>query len=304
MRVNRLLEMTTLLLKQKTIPAREFAQRFNVSTRTIYRDVEELSAAGVPVYMSKGKGGGIGLLDTFTLDRALVSAAEIDSLLVALKTLQAAQYPQIDHFLAKLEGLFRHSAASDWVEIEFSAWGSKPNAENKFIEIKRAILEQKMIQFEYIDAREVKSQRQLEPMQVIFKSQAWYLWGYCLDRQDFRTFRLSRIRNLQVSDTTFERRRPGEDHPKDTPRPALVTVKLKFSSEVLHRVYDDFDDSLIRKNEDGSCLVSVDLVEDEWVYGMILSYGCYVEVLEPEHIKAIIVERMRRALQGYETGRE
>jgi predicted DNA-binding transcriptional regulator YafY len=301
MRVNRLLEMTTLLLKQKTIPAKEFAERFNVSTRTIYRDVEELSSAGVPVYMSKGKGGGIGLLDTFTLDKALVSEAEIDSLLMALKTLQATQYPEIDHFLAKLEGLFQHSTASDWVEIEFLPWGSKPNEENKFVEIKRAILEQKVIRFEYIDAREVKSQRRIEPVQVIFKSQAWYLRGYCLDRQDFRTFRLSRIKNLSVSATTFERREPEADEHKDAPRPTLIAVKLKFSGEVTHRVYDDFDDALIRKNEDGSCLVSVDLVEDEWVYGMILSYGCFVEVLEPEHIRGIIMERMRRALQSYGT---
>jgi len=302
MRVNRLLEITTLLLKRNVIPAREFAERFNVSTRTIYRDVEELSSAGIPVYMIKGKGGGISLLDTYTFNKTLLSEHESDSLLLALKTLQATQYPEIDNFLVKLETLFNNAASSDWVHIEFSPWGSKPNEENKFIEIKHAILNQKVIRFDYVDAREEKSQRQIEPMQMIFKSQSWYLRGYCTDRQDFRTFRLSRIKNLKVTDTGFKRRDTQINQQQDEqplPKP-LTIIKMKFSNEVTHRVYDDFDDELIIKNPDGSCHVTIDLVEDEWVYGFILSYGCYVEILEPDHIKQLITNRMKKAIQLYE----
>jgi len=302
MRVNRLLEITTLLLKRNVIPAREFAERFNVSTRTIYRDVEELSSAGIPVYMIKGKGGGISLLDTYTFNKTLLSEHESDSLLLALKTLQATQYPEIDNFLLKLEALFNNSASSAWVHIEFSPWGSIPNEENKFIEIKHAILNQKVIRFDYVDAREEKSQRQIEPMQMIFKSQSWYLRGYCTDRQDFRTFRLSRIKNLKVTDTGFKRRDTQINQQQDEqplPKP-LTRIKMKFSNEVTHRVYDDFDDELIIKNPDGSCHVTIDLVEDEWVYGFILSYGCYVEILEPDHIKQLITNRMKKAIQLYE----
>jgi predicted DNA-binding transcriptional regulator YafY len=302
MRVNRLLEITTLLLKRNVIPAKEFAKRFNVSTRTIYRDVEELSSAGIPVYMIKGKGGGISLLDTYTFNKALISEHESDSLLLALKTLQATQYPEIDNFLVKLETLFNNSASSDWVQIEFSPWGSKPNEENKFIEIKLAILKQKMIQFDYVDAKEEKSQRQIEPMQIIFKSQAWYLCGYCIDRHDFRTFRLSRIKNLKITDISFKRRDTQinqQQSEQSLPKP-LTKIKMRFSSEVIHRVYDDFDDELIVKNPDGSCYVTINLVEDEWVYGFILSYGCYVEILEPEHLKRLITNRMKKAVQLYE----
>jgi predicted DNA-binding transcriptional regulator YafY len=302
MRVNRLLEITTLLLKRNVIPAKEFAERFNVSTRTIYRDVEELSSAGIPVYMIKGKGGGISLLDTYTFNKTLVSEHESDSLLLALKTLQATQYPEIDNFLVKLETLFNNAASSDWVHIEFSPWGSKPNEENKFIEIRHAILNQKVIRFDYVDAREEKSQRQIEPMQMIFKSQSWYLRGYCTDRKDFRTFRLSRIKNLIVTDTSFKRRDTQINQQQDErplPKP-LTRIKMKFSNEVTHRVYDDFDDELIIKNSDGSCHVTLDLVEDEWVYGFILSYGCYVEILEPEHLRRLITERMKKAIQLYE----
>jgi predicted DNA-binding transcriptional regulator YafY len=113
MRVNRLLEMVTLLLNRQTITAGEFAERFNISVRTVYRDVEDLSSAGIPVYMSKGKGGGISLLEDFTLNKTLISRQETDSLLLALRTLQAVKYPDVDRFLEKLQSLFHTSAPSD-----------------------------------------------------------------------------------------------------------------------------------------------------------------------------------------------
>lgn len=301
MKVHRLLEITTLLLNHRTITAREFAGRFNVSIRTIYRDIEDLSAAGIPVYMSKGKGGGISLLETFTLDKTLVSEQESSSLLMALKTLQATQYPEVDTFLAKLEALFRPAASSNWVLIEFMPWGSKPNEENRFVEIRQAILARKVITFDYIDARAEKSHRQVEPVQVIYKSQAWYLRGYCRTRCAFRTFRLSRIKNLLVKAETFPYRPIPADEPGDQPgqKKPLTTVKMRFAPAVTQRVFDDFDDSRIAGLPDGSCLVTVDLVEDEWVYGLILSYGSFVEVLEPAHLREIIRLRLAQALMAY-----
>ncbi len=302
MRVNRLLEITTLLMSRKSIPAKEFAERFQVSTRTIYRDVEELSAASVPVYMSKGKGGGISLLDTFTVNKTLVSGQESDSLLLALQTLQATQFPEVKHLLARLEVLFQRPATEDWVHIEFSPWGSNPNEENKFIEIKHAILRKETIRFDYVDARGEKSLRRVEPMRLIFKSHAWYLWGYCRDRKDFRTFRLSRMKCLALTGEVFVRRLPGfpEEgvaHPLEKP---LTHFRLRFGPEALPRVYDDFDESLIVRTPDGFCEVSVDFVEDEWVYGFFLAYGCSLEILEPDRFRREFANRLRMTLRRYE----
>jgi predicted DNA-binding transcriptional regulator YafY len=298
MRVNRLLEITTLLLKGETIPAREFAQRFDVSLRTIYRDVEVLSGAGIPVYMTQGKGGGISLLNTYQIDRAILSEGERNNLLMALKTLQATQFPEVGQFLARLEALFHSNEDNDWVWIEFSEWGSQPDAENRFTIIKHAILKQYIITFDYIDARGERSHRQLEPMQLIFKSQAWYLWGYCLDKQELRTFRLSRMRKTECSEQTFVRR-PVTEIPQLSQTPA-IPFSLLFAPQALQRVYDDFNDQLVTQNSDGTCLVNVNLVEDEWVYSFLLSYGCYVEVIEPVHVRSLLVERMQRAIQKYQ----
>lgn len=316
LKINRLLEITIILLNRGTVTAKELADRFEVSTRTIYRDVDVLSSSGVPVFTNKGNGGGISLLENYSINKTLISEHESESLLLALKTLQATKYPEIDVILDKIGAVFKHAEAADWVHIDFSPWSgheqsslldhaaraSRPNEYNKFIEIKKAILDRKRISFDYISSMGEKTSRVMEPMRLIFKGQAWYLWGYCNTKNDFRIFRISRIKNVKVSIEGFERRQYSDNRLIDEPesiRP-LVCLKLKFYSQALYRLYDDFDDEMIVRNSDGTCTVDVQFPEDEWVYGYLLSFGSYVEVLEPQHIKDIIADRARKLLEFYE----
>ncbi len=301
MKINRLLEITTLLMNKEIITARELAGRFAVSTRTIYRDIDVLSSAGVPVYMSKGNGGGISLLDNYTLNKTLISEQESESLLVALKTLQAIKYPEVEQILNKLGAIFKNTADTDWVEIDFSHWGSMPNEKNKFNEIKKAVLQHKVITFTYVNADGIGTSRSAEPQKIFYKGSAWYLIAYCLYRQSTRVFRISRIKNVKITEEKYIPRKLSEaekDELKGYSKP-LVRMRLKFQPAVLNRLYDDFDDSLIVKNNDGSMEVEVVLPEDEWIYGYILSFGSFVEVLEPEHIRNIIVDKMKQALKKY-----
>lgn len=302
MKINRLLEITIILLNRGTVTAKELADRFEVSARTIYRDIDVLSCAGVPVFTNRGNGGGISLLEGYSLNKALVSEHESESLMFALKTLQSTKYPEIDIILDKIGAMFKNAKVEDWVHIDFSPWSSGPNESNKFIDIKKAILERKRISFDYINAEGDRSLRVMEPMQLVFKGQAWYLRGYCKTREDFRTFRLSRMKNVLVTDEAFERRKADDwiKHVEYEKLQESVNLKLMFYPEVLHRVYDEFDEELITKNDDGTCNVSVTFPEDEWVYGFLLSFGCYLEILEPAYIREIILDRMRRALKLYE----
>lgn len=173
MKINRLYEITTILLNKGTVTAKELADRFNVSTRTIYRDIDVLSTAGVPVYMNKGSGGGIALLENYAMNRALISEAESESLLIALKTLQATQYPQVDRALEKIGVLFKKVPDYDWVEVDFSPWGTVANEKNKFNEIKQAMLQRKVIRFAYVSGEGHRSNRLAEPVKLIFKENAW-----------------------------------------------------------------------------------------------------------------------------------
>jgi predicted DNA-binding transcriptional regulator YafY len=303
MKINRLLELTLILLNKKNVTAGELAERFGVSARTIYRDIDELSSAGVPVFTSKGSGGGIALLENYALNRTMLNEHERDSLLVALKTLQATKYPEIDAILEKIGAVFNNAAAQDWVQIEFSPWGSGPNDENKFTNIKRAILECKVTVFDYINADGILSRRHVEPMLLIFKGQGWYVWSWCRMKQAFRMFRISRIRELNVTEETFTRRPPESIRSDSKPDPDLekpVTLKLRFRPEDLYRVYDDYNEDRITRNADGTYDVTVTFPEDEWVYGYIQSFGPYVEVLEPPRIRKIIRERLEKALKNYQ----
>ena len=106
MKINRLFEITTILLNKGTVTAKELADRFGVSTRTIFRDIDVLSSAGVPVYMKKGSGGGISILENYVFSRTLISDQESESLLLAVKTLQATQYPEVDMVLGKMGAIF------------------------------------------------------------------------------------------------------------------------------------------------------------------------------------------------------
>lgn len=302
MKLDRLFEITTILLNKGSITAKELADRFGVSTRTIYRDIDTLSAAGVPVYMNKGSGGGIFLLDNYAMSRTLISEQESESLLLAVKTLQATQYPEVDIVIEKMGALFKHAVNYNWVEVDFSPWGSMPNEKNKFNHIKRAMLQRNVIRFDYVNADGHKSSRLAEPMKLIFKGNAWYLAAYCRQRMAARTFRISRMKNLEFTSEIFDRRLEftmdsGRD--KEAPPPD-VRLKLRFQAKVLNRLYDYFDDSYIIKKDEDSFVVEFTLPEGEWIYSYILSFGSAVEVLEPETIRNAIEQRLRQALRLYE----
>lgn len=301
LKINRLLEITIILLNHKTVTAKELADRFNVSTRTIYRDVEALSSAGVPVYTNKGNCGGISLLEDYILNKAFLSDSEIEGLLLALQTMRVTRYPEIEAVLQKIGSIFKNNNAHDWIDINFAGWCSNPNESDKLNKIRDAILNKNVISFDYINANGDKSNRFAEPYKLSFYTHTWYLSAYCLKRNDYRIFRLSRIKNTQLTDKNFEKR---EDVEKQIPMQGYSTpfteYKLRFSEKVLNRLYDDFDERFISKNDDGSISVAVTMPDDEWICGYIMSFGQYVEVVEPEHVRDIIKRRLEEALKKYE----
>ncbi len=303
MKINRLLDIAMVVINKGKTTAGELAEKFGVSTRTIYRDIDILSTAGIPVYTTKGTGGGIFLMEDYTLSRAVLSNSERESLLLALKSLQTTKYPEIESTLEKLNGLFKSGLKIEWVDIDYNPWGSGPNAENKLLKIKQAILKNGLIEFDYLNASGVRTHRTVEPMQLRFKGQAWYLNGYCLLRDEMRMFRLSRMKNLEVTGKSFTRRELDVNESKKVETEAehahTVTLKLRFQPEDLFRVFDDYEEEDISRNEDGTYDVTVTFPEDEWVYGYILSFGHYVEVLDPPHVRKIIAARMRKALKYY-----
>ena len=270
-----------------------------VSTRTIYRDVDALSLSGIPVYTNRGKGGGISLLPDYVLSKSLLNEQEQNEILSALQGLSAVKTTETDQILEKLGALFNHGI-TPWVNVDFSDW-SNSNREI-FSLCKAAILEKRVIEFQYYNANGEKTARRVEPLQLRFKSKSWYLYAFCLTKNDERLFKLTRIKNISLSNEMFSEsslKNANTDIPRHTRGRGIVTLKLKIAPEMTYRVYDEFDECAIVKNNDGSHTVSVVWPEDEWVYGTILSFGHYIEVIEPEYMRVIIRDRLRQAAGKY-----
>lgn len=300
MQVSRLIEIVYILLDKKVVTAKELSERFEVSKRTIYRDIDALSAAGVPIYTSKGKGGGISLLDSFVLDKSMFSEKEQIDILSSLQGLNALDVPDAEPVLKKLAAIFNRNNTS-WIDVDFSYWGSGESERKKFNLLKRAILNRKAVSFDYYNSSGEKTRRIIEPLKIIFKGRNWYVYGFCRIKNDFRIFKITRIKELVCSEETFTR--------KDIPNNILKTNKqenqrliklvLKIDSKMAYRVYDEFENENIVKNPDESFTVSLKLCEDEWVYGYILSYGSYAEVIEPEHVRKIVTRKLKESLKKY-----
>jgi predicted DNA-binding transcriptional regulator YafY len=298
MKINRLLEIVTILLNRETITAKELAGRFEVSSRTIYRDIDALSSAGVPVYTNKGNGGGISLLEDYTLNKTLLSKIESEGLLLALKIISATSYPEANAIIDKLGSIYKNNRARDWIDVDFEGWNVNVNEQNKFAKIRESIFNSKIISFDYVNANGGKSNRSVEPVRLYFINYTWYLVAYCLLRNSCRMFRLSRIRNVQITERHFAKRELIEDESRITDVP-LVELRLRCEEKVLNRLYDSFGDENVYDNGDGSYDLTILLPEDEWLYGYILSLGGSAEVFKPDHIREIIKTRAKEILEKY-----
>ncbi len=293
MQISRLFEIVILLLDKKTATAAELARHFGVSQRTIYRDVEALSGAGIPVYASQGKNGGIALVESFVIQKSLLNREEQTEILAALQGLKAVGITKGEGLLAKWRVLFG-AGDGDWVAVDFSDWSQTKQSELALL--KDAILNKKVLCFTYYGASGEKTRREAEPTQLWFKSRAWYLKAYCRLRYEVRLFKLTRMKDVHLSGDKFTAPAQTEMPPAYESNPAkpFVVLNLWIDGSQAFRVYDDFEESQIEKQTDGHFLVSVAYPEDEWVYGFLLSYGPYLKVLSPKHIQDILRERLKK----------
>jgi predicted DNA-binding transcriptional regulator YafY len=298
MKINRLFEIVYILMN-KTTTAKELAERFEVSVRTIYRDIETLSSSNIPIYTSQGRGGGIALLDGYILSKSILSEREQTEILFALQSLSATRYPEIEKVISKLSSLFNRDELC-WIDVDFSLWGNDGYA-NEFNLLKTAIVNRQVLHFEYNNSLGEQSNRSVYPIKLLFKHNAWYLKAFCLLRQGQRTFKISRMSDMQITEETFADISIDEllEEAKK-PMPATsIEVCMKISPGGAYRVFDEFDKNEIAKNSDGSFTVTSSYPEGEWLFNYILSFGSLAEVIKPEHIKKDVLRRLEESVKKY-----
>ena len=290
MQESRLFKMVYHLLDKGQATASELAEKFEVSVRTIYRDIDVLSGAGIPVYTETGRNGGIYLMKDFVLDKAVLSEEEKREILAALQSVNAAQDIGSSEILQKLSAVFNLNS-ENWLEVDFSRWGNEGSDNEKFKLLKSAVIHRKNVKIRYANSYEDVRERVVQPLKLWFKAKAWYLKAFCTERQDYRVFKLNRILDLEVLDESF----PDRTFPEQTDiqEQRYNPIMLRFPKEMAYRVYDEFDETQVKRQENGDLTVSARMPEDTWLINFLLSFGTQVEVLSPAYLKEILAEQAK-----------
>ncbi|RKI29479.1 YafY family transcriptional regulator [bacterium 1xD8-6] len=284
---SRLFKILYYLLDRGHATAPELAAEFEVSARTIYRDVEALSSAGIPIYAETGRNGGIYLLQDFILDKAILSENEKQEVLTAMQSILATGYTGGKDILTKLSALFNVNTRN-WLEVDFSRWGKCAYDNSKFEMIKAAVIQCKEIKIVYENTNSERSIRIIQPLKISYISKEWYLKAFCMEKQDFRIFKLNRILEIELLENTFVPRQYPEQENNLQRHIAYPQIVLLFSKEIAYRVYDEFDETEIEYQKNGDLIVRAEMPVDTWLTGYLLSFGAQVEILEPKYLKDVL----------------
>ncbi len=297
MKESRLFKILYYLLDKGSATAPELAERFEVSVRTIYRDIDALSGAGIPVYSETGRNGGIHLLSDFVLNKAIISEQEKQEILSALQGLAVVRDGDNEDTLEKLSALF-NTQSVDWIEVDFSRWGDKPRDNKKFEMIKTAIMQRRCVEISYAGSYGTVDERVIQPLKLFYKSKSWYIKAYCRLKQDFRIFKINRILKWELTEEEFL---PMTFPEMDAQQQIHNDIVLRFPKQLSYRVYDEFDLNQIQEETNGDLIVTADMPEDDWLIGYILSFGAQVEIIEPGHLRDVIAQKAKEIYEKNKT---
>lgn len=308
MKSDRLMTIIIILTERKMISAPALAELLEVSTRTIYRDIETLSMAGIPIYTTTGKNGGIGIADSYKIDKQLLNLNDITSLLVGLNSINdLLPEKSLNSISMKIKGMLdeenREGIKKRLEQIKISHTNTEDLNSMKMLEqIQSAIRNQKVISIVYKDRLGKLTKRNLEPYRVLYKGNTWYLQGYCLIKNDFRSFKLNRISRCQLLDISFT--------PRELPIEKLnefqfidndiCFAKLRITNIIKDRVISLYGEKCIVDEFNDFCYVQIPIPTNDWGINYILSFGEECQCLEPLRLKEVLKVKLKKMLDNYD----
>lgn len=298
MKDSRLFRILYYILEKGRVTAKELSEKFEVSIRTIYRDIDSLSSAGIPIYALQGKGGGIEIAKEFVLSKSLLSEDEKNMIMTSLHSFDGTGNIFGDELLTKLSALFKVKN-TNWIEVDFNNWQNNKIKEKTFNLLKSAILDKNIISFSYFATNKDETKRKVKPVRLIFKGQDWYLYAFCLLRSDFRYFKLNRIKNLEILQTNFDDNFEDVILKKEIKYENIISVKVRFDKKVAFRVYDELSTDIV-EDDAGNLYAQIEMPSDYNLYSYIFSFGDMAEILEPLEIKVKIKEMIDKMKKIYE----
>ncbi len=298
MKIDRQLGILSILLQRDNVTAPYLSEQFEVSRRTINRDIEDLCKAGIPIVTKQGINGGISIMEKYKMDKTLLTSSEMQDILAGLRSLDSVngtnRYGQLMEKL--LPGSSDFMVGNQSVLIDLSSW-YKTSLAPKIEMIRTAIDKAKELSFNYYSPKG-ESARRIEPYYLIFRWSSWYVWGWCKGREDFRLFKLNRMDKIQISEQAFAKRQTAvPDLSDERIFPGGIRVKALFEKECKWRLIEEFGSGSFREQDNGKLLFQVDYTDKENLITWLMSFRDKAELLEPEYLRAEIresIERMRR----------
>lgn len=309
MKTDRLVAIIVMLLRRERVSAKELAEKFDVSVRTILRDVDAINLAGIPIVTYQGSGGGIGIAPGYRIDKSVLNSDEMAAVLSALKGLEGTISTGSREVLTEklkntLSAAQLHSLDTKMRQfvIDLSPWHEDDAARQKLMLIRGAIETSSLLEFSYTDSQGDKTARSVEPYSLMLKSQKWYLYAWCSLRQSFRYFKLSRIHELQLSGSTFTPRAVPPEQAAEQSRwqgeIGMVHLQLLFTPQMQGIISEWWPLVL---SGDGRYAVEISLPDNYQTLGFILSFGSQVEVVSPPHIRETLKSIASEISQIYDT---
>lgn len=308
MQIEELFEFVYILIDKKKVTAREISERFGVSTRTVYRWLEALSLSGIPVYSMKGRGGGIAISEKYALDNRILSDEEklaILSSVKALNSLSGSQNPVVNansRAAEKLSSLV--SGDAEWLEVDFAPWSPEGKVvSGLFATLRESILKKRQLAFDYFRGDGNLEKRIVHPWKLIYKGQAWYLQGWCTSRKVERFFKLTRMRNVELtgrSANVTKKEIPAESEEEAQNEPELLEIKALVFPPRISYLLDTFICSQVLPQKDGSILATFSVPDVDWIYDMLLSFHANMKIISPEAVREKVLSLAKNVQKLYE----
>ena len=295
MKIDRLIGILSVLLQKEKTTAPELAERFEVSRRTINRDIEVLCKAGIPIRTSQGTGGGISIMDGYRMDRTILTSKDMQMILAGLRSLDSVSgssyYGQL---MEKIQaGSSTFISGRDSILIDLSSW-YRESLTPKIETIQDAIGDRHLVRFQYFSPSG-DSERTVEPYYLVFHWSSWYLWGWCRDRKDFRLFKLNRMDRVRETEERFEcREAPMPDLSNEKIFPGKIRVKALFEPDQKWRLVEDFGPECFAERDDGRLLFTTNHTDLESLITWLMTFGDKAEVLEPCEAREVISQMAKK----------
>ncbi|MDI9441253.1 MAG: YafY family protein [Bacillota bacterium] len=301
-KIDRLYAITTYLLNKGKTTARELSQKFEVSVRTIQRDMDSLCQAGIPIVAETGANGGYYIAENFRMDAHTVSNEDYSFILASLKGFYSAmKSPKIISTLEKVASLTKNP--DNTIILDFSILRE---GDNQLLQmLQDAIHTKRSVSFEYTNTDNITRIHTVEPIAVVYRWYSWYLLAYSVVKSDYRTYKLIRMRNAKITAATFtmEHKRAEEIlHDIDNQMPRKLTeITVYVKSEARAKTIEYLNGIITREYDNDDCDMKLYVIENEHLwFGTLLSLGDGIVIKAPEHIRNRVFESAKKIVSLYQ----